>query len=68
MFQGLGPLLGLFGRRQLDEAASVFTEGAVRLKTDGLKGEYHADRIGASAGSDQSARYVVDHRRALAVR
>ena len=37
-------------------------------ETDGLKGEYHADRIGASAGSDQPARYVVDHRRALAVR
>ena len=37
------------------------TKAVENINTDGLKGEYHADRIGASAGSDQPARYVVDH-------
>ena len=60
MFQSLGPLLGLLGGGSLTKLLLFLLKG--------LKGEYHADRIGASAGSDQSARYVVDHRRALAVR
>ena len=67
MFQGLGPLLSLLGGGSFANCFCFYLKGC-SAETDGLKGEYHADRIGASAGSDQPARYVVDHRRALAVR
>ncbi len=60
MFQGLGPLLNLLGGGSLTKLLLFLLKGC-SAETDGLKGEYHADRIGASAGSDQSARYVVDH-------
>lgn len=66
MFQSLGPLLSLLGGGSLTKLLLFLLKGLLP-ETDGLKGEYHADRIGASAGSDQPARYVVDHRRALAV-